>query len=117
MRVAFTADHAPAVPVVLQRRYRSPDGSSYDYPPSLTFSAEAEYSDEARRKKINGMVTLSVLVTAEGLPTDLRVDRPLGHGLDEKALEAVGKWQFRPAMKDGKPIAARISVQVNFHLY
>jgi TonB family protein len=86
-------------------------------PPRLIHNVDPEFSDEARRKKIEGVVTLSLVVDTEGQPTDVQVTGPIGHGLDEKAVEAVKQWRFQPAMKDGNPIATKIAVQVNFHLY
>jgi TonB family protein len=86
-------------------------------PPHLIHSVNAEFSDEARRKKIQGVVTLGVEVDTTGQPTDIQVIAPLGHGLDEKAVEAVKQWRFQPAMKDGSPVSAKMNVQVSFHLY
>ena len=60
---------------------------------------------------------MSVVVDAEGKPRNARVIRALGAGLDEKAVEAVNKYRFRPAMKDGVPVPVMITVQVNFKLY
>jgi periplasmic protein TonB len=60
---------------------------------------------------------LWLVVGADGLPREIKVQRTLGLGLDEKAIEAVKQWKFKPAMKDGNPVAVRISVEVNFHLY
>jgi periplasmic protein TonB len=78
---------------------------------------EAEFSDEARRHKAQGIVMISVIVDAQGNPRDPRVTRALGMGLDEKAIEAVMRYRFKPAKKDGKPVAVRIGVLVNFRLY
>jgi len=47
----------------------------------------------------------------------VKVTRSLGLGLDEKAIEAVKQWKFEPAMKDGKPVAVQINVEVSFRLY
>jgi TonB family protein len=58
-----------------------------------------------------------MVVDQRGAPQQVRVTRKLGMGLDEKAIEAVRKWKFEPAMKDGKPVAVQISVEVNFRLY
>jgi TonB family protein len=60
---------------------------------------------------------ISVIVDARGYPRNPRVIRSLGMGLDEKALEAVQRYRFRPAMKDGRPVSAMINVEVNFRLY
>jgi protein TonB len=81
-------------------------------------NVEAEFSDEARRAKYQGVVLVSVIVDAQGNPQDPRVVRALGMGLDEKALEAVRKYRFKPAMRDGRtPVAVMVNVEVNFHLY
>jgi TonB family protein len=81
-------------------------------------SVEAEFSDEARRAKYQGVCIITLIVDAQGNPQNPRVTRALGMGLDEKALEAVRKYKFRPAMKDGKtPVPVMISIEVNFRLY
>jgi TonB family protein len=81
-------------------------------------SVEAEFSDEARRAKYQGICLISLIVDAQGNPQNPRVVQALGMGLDEKALEAVRKYKFKPAMKDGKtPVPVMITVLVNFHLY
>jgi len=81
-------------------------------------SVEAEFSDEARRAKYQGVCLISMIVDANGMPQNPRVVRALGMGLDEKALEAVRKYRFKPAMKDGKtPVPVMITVEVNFRLY
>jgi TonB family protein len=85
--------------------------------PVPIFTPEAEFSDEARREKYQGVCTISIIVDAQGNPQNPRVVRPLGMGLDEKALEAVLRYRFKPARKDGKPVAVRMAVMVNFRLY
>jgi periplasmic protein TonB len=81
-------------------------------------SVEAEFSDEARRAKYQGVCLISIIVDVHGNPVDPHVVRPLGMGLDEKALEAVRKYRFKPAMKrDGTPVPVMITVEVNFRLY
>jgi TonB family protein len=85
--------------------------------PIPIFSPDPEYSEEARKAKLQGSCVLWLIVGRDGKPRDIRVARtPLGHGLDEKAMEAVEKWRFNPAYKDGKPVAVQINVEVNFHL-
>jgi len=118
VRVHFSQDLSPATPAVVDRASRGPGSlSARMAPPVPIHTAEPEYSDEARRKKIQGIVIVSLLVTTDGLPTDIRVERSLGHGLDEKALETAGQYRFKPAMKDGVPVATRISIEMNFKLY
>jgi TonB family protein len=77
---------------------------------------EPEYSEEARKAKFQGTVLLSIVVDENGKTRDVRVVRPLGLGLDEKAIEAVMKWKFRPGYKDGKPVAVMANVEINFRL-
>lgn len=85
--------------------------------PVPIYTPDAEFSDEARRQKYQGVCTISVIIDAQGNPQSPRVVQPLGLGLDQKALEAVMKYRFKPAKKDGKPVAARMTVVVNFRLY
>jgi len=79
---------------------------------------EAEFSDEARRAKYQGVCLIQLIVDAQGNPQNPRVVRALGMGLDEKAIEAVRKYKFKPAYKQGKgPVPVMITVEVNFRLY
>lgn len=83
-------------------------------PPVALNHVEAEFSEEARRGGFSGVCLVSVIVNGEGRPLNAKVIRSLGHGLDEKAIEAVNKYRFKPAMKDGSPISVMITVAVNF---
>lgn len=85
--------------------------------PKALYSPDPEYSEEARKAKYQGTCVLWLIVGPDGKPRDIHVSRSLGLGLDEKAIEAVKQWKFEPAMKDGKPVAVQISVQVDFRLY
>jgi protein TonB len=85
--------------------------------PKAVFSPDPEYSEEARKAKYQGTCVLWLVVGPDGHPRDIRVARTLGLGLDEKAIEAVKQWKFEPAMKDGKPVAVQINVEVSFRLY
>jgi len=84
--------------------------------PVPIYKPEPEYSEEARKAKFQGSVLLAIVILADGTTTNIRVIRPLGLGLDEKAIEAVQKWKFRPSMKDGRPVAVSANVEVNFRL-
>jgi len=84
--------------------------------PTLIYKVEPEYSEEARKAKFSGTVILTVIVDDKGLPRELKVIRPLGLGLDEKAIEAVMKWRFKPGFKDGRPVAVAAVIEVNFRL-
>lgn len=88
-------------------------GSDFTPPVAVT-KAEAEYTPEAHAVKLEGSVQVSLTVDEHGLPRDVKVVHGLGMGLDEKAVEAVRKWTFRPGIKDGKPIAVPATVEVQF---
>ncbi len=85
--------------------------------PRALDTPDPEYSEEARKAKYQGTCVLWLIVGPDGKPRDVKVARSLGMGLDEKAIEAVRNWKFQPAMKDGKPVAVQINVEVNFRLY
>lgn len=84
--------------------------------PVPLYRPDPEYSEEARKAKYQGVVLLAVVVDANGRVSDVKVLRPLGLGLDEKAIEAVQKWKFKPAMKDGHAVAVSANIEVNFRL-
>jgi TonB family protein len=84
--------------------------------PALLAKVEPEYSEEARKAKYQGTVLLYVQVSPEGRAVNMRVLHSLGLGLDEKAMEAVKKWRFKPGTKDGKPVTVEAQIEVNFRL-
>jgi TonB family protein len=84
--------------------------------PTLLSKIEPEYSEEARKAKYQGTVTLYIQVDPTGKAINMRVLHSLGLGLDEKAMEAVKKWKFRPGTKDGKPVTVEAQIEVNFRL-
>jgi periplasmic protein TonB len=86
-------------------------------PPRPIYSPDPEFSEEARKAKYQGTVVLYVVVGPDGRTHDVRVQRSLGLGLDEKAIEAIRKWRFEPGRKDGTPVAVAVSIEVNFQLY
>jgi TonB family protein len=86
-------------------------------PPQILHAVDPQYTDEARRAKFKGICIVALVVDVNGVPQNPRIVRPLGKGLDEKALEAVKQFRFKPAMKDGKtPVPVMITVEVNFRL-
>jgi TonB family protein len=106
-------------------RGRGPDSGNTIYSPgqagvvvpALIYAPEAEFSDEARRYKYQGVCMIAVIVDAHGNPQDAHVIRALGMGLDEKALEAIRRYRFKPGTKDGKPVPVMITVRVDFNLF
>jgi homoserine O-acetyltransferase/O-succinyltransferase len=85
--------------------------------PRAIYTPDPDYPESARKMGRQGLVVLHCIVGADGLIRDVNVARALGHGLDEKAIEAVRKWRFQPATKDGQPVAAMIDVEVTFRMY
>jgi len=84
--------------------------------PVPVYRPEPEYSEEARKAKWQGAVMLSLVVDENGVPQEIKVIRSLGMGLDQKAIEAVQKWRFRPGLKDGKAVPVFANIEVNFRL-
>jgi TonB family protein len=84
--------------------------------PTVLYKVEPEFSEEARKAKYQGIVVLTIEVGEDGKPRRLRVVRGLGLGLDEKAIEAVSRWKFRPALRSGRAVPAAATVEVNFRL-
>ena len=85
--------------------------------PVLIHSVEPEFSEEARKAKVEGNVLVNLWVGTDGLPSHVRVLRGVGMGLDEKALEAVRQYRFKPAMENGKPVLVQLNVEVNFQIF
>lgn len=85
--------------------------------PQLIFSVEPEFSEEARKAKVAGNVLVNLWVDTNGNPSHVRVIRGVGMGLDEKAVEAVKQYRFKPAMENGKPVLVELNVEVNFQIF
>lgn len=85
-------------------------------PPRTIYSPPPEYSAEARNARYQGNCVLLVIVEPGGNTSHIRVLSSVGMGLDEKAIEAVKRWKFAPARKDGKPVPVEVAIEVAFHL-
>jgi protein TonB len=85
--------------------------------PVVIYSVEPEFSDEARRAKYQGICPVALIVDEHGNPTHIHVERSLGMGLDEKAVEAVRQYRFKPAYYHGHPVAVEVVVLVNFRIF
>lgn len=84
--------------------------------PRLLKKVEPKYTQEARANLIQGTALLHVVVTAAGRAGEMEIVSPLGYGLDESAMDAVGRWTFAPATRDGQPVPVLAWVEVNFRL-
>jgi TonB family protein len=101
---------------------RAPMGTIYRVGPEIrapkaTFSPEPDYSDAARYERFQGVLVVDLVVDRYGKVHNVRMVRPLGLGLDEKAATKIKTWTFEPAMRDGEPVAVEMNVEVSFHLY
>ena len=86
--------------------------------PSCIYCPDPQYSDEARKAKYQGVVVLMVVITLDGRATNIQVVKSPGLGLDEKAIEAVRQWKFRPAIgPGGKPVPSQVPIEVTFRLF
>jgi len=86
-------------------------------PPVAKFTPEPDFSEEARKAKYQGTVTLSAVIGPDGKPHNLKVVRSLGMGLDQKALEKVRTWLFEPGKRNGQPVAVAMTLEVDFRLF
>jgi protein TonB len=86
-------------------------------PPVVLFAPEPQFSEEARKAKVSGNVLVYLQVDTNGKPMHVRVLRGIGLGLDEKAVEAVTQYKFKPAMENGKPVPVEMNVEVNFQIF
>jgi TonB family protein len=86
-------------------------------PPRLLEVANPEYTDVAKKKKIEGTVVLDIVVDKKGNVTEAKVKKGLGYGLDESAVAAVKVWLYKPAEKDGQPVPVRMEVTTEFYMH
>lgn len=85
-------------------------------PPKILKRVDPDYSEEGRQKGAQGTVVLSLVVDENGLPRDIRVERPLGYGMDEEAIATVKRWKFKPAQYEGKAVPVMVQIEMSFHL-
>jgi TonB family protein len=107
------ADGAEETPSIEAPRYRV--GGSISAPVLLT-KVEPEYSDEARRSRLQGTSMLAVRISPAGKAIDIHVIKRLGMGLDQKALECVKHWRFQAGMRGATPVTVEATIEVNFRL-
>jgi TonB family protein len=110
---------------VSQREFRpasantagSNDNNAIVLPPRPTYTPEPDFSEQARHAKYQGTVVLGIVIDKAGKVSRIRLDRPLGMGLDENAMESVKQWRFSPATRNGEPVAVAMDIEVSFNLY
>jgi TonB family protein len=125
VRVVFHANRSQAIPQVLitERDLLPPDESQFENkhhnplsytPPIPIHTVDADFADPFATHPYVQVAIVTVLVSKEGLPKEVRVVRGLGFGLDKKAEAAVWQYRFLPATNKGQPIAASKEVMVSF---
>ena len=85
--------------------------------PKVLYYVDPEFSEEARKAKFSGNVEVYLWIDEQGNPSHIRIARGVGMGLDEKAIEAVRQYKFKPAMQNGKPVKVDMYMDVDFHIY
>jgi protein TonB len=85
-------------------------------PPRLLSEVKPDYTEDARRRGLEGEVVLEIVVRRDGRVGDVRVMQGLGAGLDQQAIQAVRRWQFAPATRKGQPVDVVVEVAVEFKL-
>jgi TonB family protein len=86
-------------------------------PPVLVSQVNPEYTPEAKAAKVHGAVAVNLWVDEHGKVQHVRVVRGPSSGLDEKAIDAVRQYKFKPAIEDGKPVMVALNVEVNFQIF
>ena len=94
-----------------------PQEISHTTEPKPIHTVRLQYTKEALAAKIEGDVILSAMIGADGVPSDIKVVRGLGMGLDEKAVECLQQWRFKPATNYfSERASAKATVRMNFRL-
>jgi periplasmic protein TonB len=93
-----------------------PQEISHTTPPKVIHTVPPQYTKEALDARLQGDVLLSALVGIDGTALEIKVIRPLGKGLDQKAVECVEQWRFSPGTNHGDPVQVKVEIEVNFRL-
>ena len=95
--------------------------------PKIVYQPEPKFTKIARKQKVSGVATVSIIVDTEGNPRNVHIIRSIADSVDKKhqaaavsldqaAVDAVKQYKFKPAMQDGKPVAVYLNVEVNFQI-
>jgi TonB family protein len=111
MRVAFLLLIA-ALTGLQAQTFPSPNTT----PPTVVHKSDPEYTQEASGAQLQGTVVLAAIIRVDGIPSEIKVVKGLGKGLDEKAIECLQKWRFKPGTRGGEPIPVKATVEIDFRL-
>ena len=87
-----------------------------DQKPSVLRKVDPKYPEAARRANREAVVILEFTVDVNGKATDIKVAEPKGFGFDEAAIDAIKRWRFTPAKKDGASVPMRVRQPIRFNL-
>jgi periplasmic protein TonB len=85
-------------------------------PPEKILAPQPQYSEVARKARVQGVVIVQAIIDKEGNVTNVKILKGLPFGLDQSAADAIKKWKFKPATLNGKPVAVYYNLTVNFTL-
>jgi len=94
--------------------FGQPDQAKDVIPPTVLRKTDSKMTSFAEHDKVHGVLQLRMVIDTQGVPRRIAIVRPLGYGLDEQAVEAVAKWQFRPGMRGGQPVAVEMLLNYDF---
>ena len=104
------SDYRPSDPGVLRQ-------SDVDQKAKLLITIEPPSNEYAQNGGVAGMALYHAVIGADGKPQEIAVDRPIGFGLDENAVDTISNASFQPAIKDGKPVPVLLDLLVQFRIY
>jgi len=84
--------------------------------PVPIYRPDPNYSEDARKARFQGTVTLQTIVRKDGSVEVVGVVRSPGYGLDQEAVKTVRQWRFRPGTQNGEPVDIRLAIEVNFRI-
>ena len=109
-----TGDVVPGLQSNSQPVFRAGNGVT---PPRILRQNEPSFSEVARGASYQGTVVVRAVIDTQGAPTQIKIMKALGMGLDDEAVNCVERWRFAPAMRDNKPVAVTVDIEMNFRLY
>jgi TonB family protein len=90
--------------------------ASQTRPPRFQKRVDPQYTEEARAARLQGSVWLSAVLLENSRLIAIQIEKGIGSGLDEKAIDCVRQWQFEPATRDGAPVSSPVRIQITFRL-
>lgn len=84
--------------------------------PVLIREVKPNYTGDAMRRKLQGVVELTAVVRSDGTVGDVTVKKSLDADLDQEAIKAAKQWRFKPGTKDGEPVNVQVMIELSFTL-